>query len=96
MRDCPISSVMAVAFLVLPYQAFASPVELHSHLSKRDVAPGMIYDLNTISTCTFYYDNFRGRSCEDIRDYIFTVSPESLLSSPSNPRRGDYQCLTLA
>ncbi|KAK7964076.1 WSC domain-containing protein [Apiospora saccharicola] len=77
MRDCPILSVVAVASLALSHQAFASPVELRSRPSKRSVEPEMIYDLNTISTCTFWYDNYHGRSCKDVRDDTFNVSPEA-------------------
>ncbi|KAF6811016.1 CFEM domain-containing protein, partial [Colletotrichum plurivorum] len=32
--------------------------------------------LNTIKTCTFWYDNYEGFSCKEIRDWRYAISPE--------------------
>jgi hypothetical protein len=57
----------AVWLLALHQLSMASTVENVHYLGKQDVTPNMPYDLNTISTCTYWYDNFEGLSCLDVR-----------------------------
>lgn len=41
-----------------------------------DSQPQMQYDPKTISTCTWWYDNYRGDTCQAIRDWTYAISPE--------------------
>jgi hypothetical protein len=39
-----------------------------------DAKPNMQYDPKTISTCTWWYDNYEGKTCEAIRDWRYGIS----------------------
>nr|XP_036576515.1 CFEM domain-containing protein [Colletotrichum truncatum]KAF6783272.1 CFEM domain-containing protein [Colletotrichum truncatum] len=69
-------AVRAVALLSLAHHAAASMVGQRHYLAKRDREPNMPYDFNTIKTCTWWYDNYEGFSCQDIRDLRYAISPE--------------------
>lgn len=66
----------AFGLIVLAQQSRASVVQQLHYLSKRGTTPGGRYALDTIKTCSEWYDNYFGRSCEDVRDWMFAVSPE--------------------
>ncbi|KAF6798887.1 CFEM domain-containing protein [Colletotrichum sojae] len=69
-------AVRAVALLALVHNAAASMAEQRHYISKRYKEPSMPYDFNTIKTCTFWYDNYEGFSCKEIRDWRYAISPE--------------------
>ncbi|KAF6786175.1 CFEM domain-containing protein, partial [Colletotrichum musicola] len=68
--------VRAVVLLALIHNAAASMAEQRQYLSKRYKEPNMPYDFDTIKTCTFWYDNYEGFSCKEIRDWRYAISPE--------------------
>ncbi|KAL0935439.1 CFEM domain protein [Colletotrichum truncatum] len=71
-------------------------VEPRHYLTKRERAPKIPYDFNTIKTCTWWYDNHEGFSCKEIRDCRFGISPEdSTRRNPSvTPDCGNWQELS--
>ncbi|KAK2028981.1 WSC-domain-containing protein [Colletotrichum zoysiae] len=69
-------AMRAFALLALAHNAVASMVEQRHYLLKRDEEPNMQYDFNTIKTCTYWYDNYQGFSCKEIRDWRYGISPE--------------------
>ncbi|ETS81740.1 hypothetical protein PFICI_06742 [Pestalotiopsis fici W106-1] len=71
-----INQAALAALAALPRLASASLAQRLKFLNTRDVEPGMPYDLNTISTCTWWYDNFEGLTCTDVRDLLYAISPE--------------------
>ncbi|KDN69707.1 putative CFEM domain-containing protein [Colletotrichum sublineola] len=69
-------AVKAFTLLALAHNAVASMVGQRHYLAKRGTEPNMPYDFNTIKTCTGWYDNYEGFTCEDIRDWRYAISPE--------------------
>lgn len=67
----------ALGLVILPKSNVGFDINQRRHLLVgRDVEPNMQYDLNTIKTCTWWYDNNEGKSCQVVRDWMFAISPE--------------------
>jgi hypothetical protein len=61
---------------MIPHQVVASGAQhAHQQLQKRGLQPLMSWDLNTIKTCTYWYDNDRGIPCQEVRDLFYAISP---------------------
>jgi hypothetical protein len=70
-------ALVASGLFVFPYHVVASRAEVsRNHISKRETVPNGPYDPATISTCTFWYGNFEGKSCKVVRDWMFAISAE--------------------
>ncbi|KAK8070329.1 hypothetical protein PG994_006945 [Apiospora phragmitis] len=68
-------SLSAVALAALPQQALASMAHQRHLLSKRDTIPRGLYNPNTIKTCSYWYDNYEGLTCHEVRDWMWAISP---------------------
>ncbi|KAG7284435.1 hypothetical protein NEMBOFW57_010808 [Staphylotrichum longicolle] len=53
----------------------ASNAQQAHQLDKRGDQPAMQWDLNTIGTCSCWYDNYEGLTCKEVRDWKFAISP---------------------
>jgi len=68
-------AVVCIGAVTIPCQVMASNTQ-HAHLLyKRGDQPAGQWDLNTIVTCTFWYDNYEGLTCKEVRDWMFAISP---------------------
>ncbi|KAJ4305962.1 hypothetical protein N0V88_000752 [Collariella sp. IMI 366227] len=70
------AAALAIGLAALPQHVDASNVEQAHHVRRWENVPYMPWDLNTISTCTYWYDNSDGKSCKVVRDWMFAISPE--------------------
>ncbi len=55
-------------------------------LTRADAQSNMPYDPQTISTCTWWYDNFQGETCQAVHDWRFAIKSDTF--SRWNPSIG--------
>ncbi|KAH7309534.1 WSC domain-containing protein [Stachybotrys elegans] len=67
-------ALAALWLAILPQLAGASAVV---QLGKRDEIPYGEVKPDTIKTCSFWYDNWDGMSCQVVRDYLFAIPAET-------------------
>ncbi len=59
----------------IPRHVVATNAQTSHRLYNRGVQPIMQWDCNTISTCTYWYNNFEGLTCKEVRDWMYAISP---------------------
>ncbi|KAM0323641.1 hypothetical protein ACHAQA_008576 [Verticillium albo-atrum] len=73
----PISpTAVALLQLLLATRATADDELFRFEYDDEVQPPQMNFDLKTIKSCTFWYNNYKGETCEDIRDSV-AISPET-------------------
>lgn len=68
-------ALVCTAGATTPCRLMASNAQQAHQLDKRGEKPAMQWDLNTIGTCSYWYDNYEGLTCKEVRDWKFAISP---------------------
>ncbi len=68
-------ALVCLGAATIPRQVMASSAQHAHQLYKRGDQPLMQWDLKTIGTCTYWYDNYKGLTCKQVRDWMYGISP---------------------